>query len=83
MLNRDDQRLDAAEDWINKAIKADTTNSTRFNLARNFILYARLYRHRGLQKNAVSALNTAIEILKQCGSDGFLKQAEKDLASTI
>ena len=81
MLNRDDQRLDAAEDWINKAIKADTTNGTRFNLARNFILYARLYSRRGLRDNAVSSLNTAIEIFKKCGSDGFLKQAEGELAS--
>jgi len=83
LLNIGDQHFTAAEDWINKAIKADSTNGTMLNLGRNFTLFAELYRRRGQQGDAMTALNTAIEIFKKCGSDGFLKQAEKDLASII
>ena len=81
MLNRNDQHLATAEDWINKAIKADSTNGTRLNLGRNFILYSRLYSRRGLPGNEVSALNTAAEIFKECASNGFLKLVENELAS--
>ena len=81
MLFLDHQHLASAEDWINKAINADSTNGTRLNLGRSFTLYARLYRRRGQQDDAVTALNTAIEIFKKCGSSGFLKQAEDELAS--
>jgi tetratricopeptide (TPR) repeat protein len=81
MLNRDDQHLAAAEEWINKAIKADSANGTRFNLGRDFILYSRLYRRRGLSGNAASALNTAAEIFKKCSSSGFMKLTENELAS--
>lgn len=81
LLNIGDQHTTAAEDWINKAIKADSTNGTRLNLGRNFTLYAELYRRRGQQDDAVTALNTAIEVFKKCGADGFLKRAEEDLAS--
>jgi class 3 adenylate cyclase/tetratricopeptide (TPR) repeat protein len=80
MLNVDDQSFAAAEDWINRAIKADSTNGTMLNLGRDFTLYAELYRRRGQQDNAMTALNTAIEVFKKCCSDGFLKQAQKDLA---
>ncbi|MEJ2282680.1 MAG: adenylate/guanylate cyclase domain-containing protein [Desulfobacterales bacterium] len=77
----DDQHLASAENWVNEAIKADSTNGTMLNLGRNFTLYAELYRRQGQPGDAVTALNTAVEIFQKCGSDGFLKRAEEELAS--
>jgi tetratricopeptide (TPR) repeat protein len=81
LLNSDDQRLDEAESWINKAIEADSTNGTLLNLGRNYALYAELCSRRGDQDKAVSAFQKAIAVFKDCGSDGFLKRAEESLAS--
>jgi tetratricopeptide (TPR) repeat protein len=81
LLNSDDQRLDEAQGWIEKAIEADSTNGTLLNLGRNYALYAELYRRRGDQDKAVSAYKKAIAVFKDCGSEGFLKRAEESLAS--
>ena len=81
LLNIDDQHLDEAEGWINKAIEADRNNGTLLNLGRTYALYAELYERKGEQNNAMTALNKAIEVFKDCGSDGFLKRAEESLAS--
>ena len=81
LLNSDDQRLDEAEGWINKAIEADSTNGTMLNLGRNYALYAELCSRRGDPDKAVSAYKKAIDVFKDCGSDGFLKRAEESLAA--
>ena len=81
LLNTGEQRLDEAEGWINKAIEADSTNGTLFNLGRNYALYAELCSRRGSPDKAVTAIKKAIEVFKDCGSDGFLKRAEESLAS--
>jgi class 3 adenylate cyclase/tetratricopeptide (TPR) repeat protein len=81
LLNIDDQHLDEAEGWINKAIEADRNNGTLLNLGRTYALYAELYERKGNRNKAMTALNKAIEVFKDCGSDGFLKRAEENLAS--
>ena len=81
LLNSEDQRLDEAEGWINKAIEADSANGTLLNLGRNYALYAELCSRRGEPDKAVTAFQKAIAIFKDCGSDGFLKRAEEGLAS--
>jgi class 3 adenylate cyclase/tetratricopeptide (TPR) repeat protein len=81
LLNSDAQRLEEAESWINRAIEADSHNGTLLNLGRNYALYAELCGRKGCQDKAVTALRKAIEVFKDCGSDGFLKRAEERLAS--
>jgi class 3 adenylate cyclase/tetratricopeptide (TPR) repeat protein len=81
LLNTDDQHLDKAEKWIENAIEADSNNGTLLNLGRTYALYAELYKRRGDRKNARGAISKAIEVFKDCGSDGFLKRAEASLAS--
>ena len=81
LLNIDDQHLDAAEEWINKAIEADSNNGTLLNLGRTYALYAELHKRKGDRNNAIAVLNKAIEVFRDCGSDGFLKRAEKRWAS--
>ena len=81
LLNSDDPQLDEAEGWINKAIEADSTNGTLFNLGRNYALHAELCSRKGNPDRAVTALKKAIDVFKDCGSDGFLKRAEESLAA--
>ena len=40
LLNIDDQHMTEAEDWIKKAIEADTRNGTMWFLGRDYALYA-------------------------------------------
>ncbi|MBW2442368.1 MAG: AAA family ATPase [Deltaproteobacteria bacterium] len=83
LINSDDQRLDEAEAWIEKAIEADSTNGTLLNLGRNYALYAELCKRKGERDKAQAAYKNAIKVFKDCGSDGFLKRAEESLASIV
>jgi len=80
LLNIDGLHMNEAENWIKKAIKADEKNGTRFNLAKTHALYAELFQRKGDQLKAKENLNKAIEILKECGADGWVEKYEKELA---
>jgi tetratricopeptide (TPR) repeat protein len=81
LLNQmDGQYLPAAECWINQAIEADRRNGTNLNLARNYLSYADLLTRKGDRQKAVENLGKAIETFKECGADGWVEKAEKDLA---
>jgi len=72
LLNIDDQHMNEAEDWVKKAIKADEKNGMRINLARDHALYAELFKRKGNLSTANENLNKTIEILKECGADGWV-----------
>jgi len=80
-LSIDDQHMNEAEEWIKKAIEADEINGTRWYLGRDYALYADLFKRKGDQSKAKENLNKAIEILKECGADGWVKKYEKELAA--
>ena len=50
-------------------------------LARTYAVYSELYSKEGDQTNAKENLNKAIEILKECGADGWVEKYEKELAA--
>jgi class 3 adenylate cyclase/tetratricopeptide (TPR) repeat protein len=81
LLNIDDQHITEAEHWIQKAIEADQRNRTMFNLGRDYFLYAELFKRKGDRLKAQESLNKAIEILKECGADGWVVKYEKELSS--
>jgi len=81
LLNIDNQHMDEAEDWIKKAIEADKRNGMMWHLGRDYALYADLFKRKGNQLKAKEHLNKAIEILKECGADGWVEKYEKDLAA--
>ncbi len=81
LLNIDDQHISDAEDWIKKAIEANKRNGMVWNLGRDYALYAELFKQKGDQSKAKENLNKAIEIYRECGADGWLKKAEKELAA--
>jgi class 3 adenylate cyclase/tetratricopeptide (TPR) repeat protein len=81
LLNIDDQHVSEAEHWIQKAIEADQRNRMMFQLGQDYALYADLFKRKGDRLKAQESLGKAIEIFKECGADGWVTKAEKDLAA--
>jgi tetratricopeptide (TPR) repeat protein len=79
LLNIDDQHMSEAEHWIQKAIEADQKNRTMFQLGKDYALYADLFKRKGDRLKAKESLGKAIEILKECGADGWVEKYEKEL----
>jgi tetratricopeptide (TPR) repeat protein len=80
LLNIDNQHISEAEEWIQKAMEADNRNGMMWHLGRDYALYAELFKRKGDQSKAKENLNKAIEILKECGADGWVEKYEKELA---
>ncbi|MEJ2587073.1 MAG: hypothetical protein P8165_05740 [Deltaproteobacteria bacterium] len=70
-----------AEKWINQAIEADTNNDTRFDLARDYVLYAELFKRKGDFYKAKETLKKEIQVFEECSSDGWAEKYEKELAN--
>ena len=83
LLNIDDQHLSEAEYWIQKAIESDERNQTMFHLAKDYAFYADLFKRRGDRLKTQENLGKAIEILKECGADGWVAKYEKELAKLL
>jgi tetratricopeptide (TPR) repeat protein len=81
LLNIDDQHISEAEHWIQKAIEADQRNRMMFHLGKDYALYAELFKRKGERPKARENLGKAIEILKECGADGWVEKYEKELSS--
>jgi len=81
LLNMDHAHLSDAKDWIEKAIEADTKNGMLFRLGQGYGLHAELFRRQEDRPKARESLGRAIEIYRQCGADGWVEEAEKELAS--
>jgi len=81
LLNIDDQHTAEAEHWIKKAIEADQTNRMLLFLGNDYALYADLFKRKGNRSKAQENLGKAIEIFKECGGDGWVEKAEKELAT--
>jgi len=81
LLKIDDQHLPEAEHWIQKAIEADQRNGMRFFLGKDYVLYAELFKQKGDHLKARENLGKAIEILKECGADGWVEKYGKELAT--
>jgi tetratricopeptide (TPR) repeat protein len=81
LLNIDEQHLSEADHWIQKAIEADQRNRMMFNLGRDYLLFADLFKRKGDRLKAQENLGKAIEILKECGADGWVERYEKELAT--
>jgi tetratricopeptide (TPR) repeat protein len=82
LMNLDDNHLIESEHWIQKAIEADQRNRTMYFLGEDYALYAELFKRKGDRLKAQENLGKAIEILKECGADGWVEKYEKELATT-
>jgi tetratricopeptide (TPR) repeat protein len=79
LLNIDDHHISEAQHWIEEAIGADERNGMRFHLARDYALYAELFKRKGHREKAKEQLGKAIEIYKECGADGWVTKAEEEM----
>jgi tetratricopeptide (TPR) repeat protein len=75
--------ISEVETWVLKAIEADKRNNMMWHLGKDYALYAELFKRRGDKLKAQENLGKAIEILKECGADGWVTKAEKDLATLL
>ena len=81
LMNTEGSGVPETEDWIQKAIDANERNRMRWHLAMDYAFYAELLKRKGDRSKAKENLGKAIEILKQCGADGWVEKYEKELAS--
>ena len=79
LLNINDNHTSEAEDWIKKAIEADKRNGMMFHLGKDYALYGEFFKRKGDTTKAKKNLNQAIEIYRECGADGWVVKAEKEL----
>jgi hypothetical protein len=52
-----------------------------FHLGRDYALYADLFKRKSDRLKARENLGKAIEILKECGADGWVEKAERELVA--
>ena len=76
-----DSGVDESEILIKEAIDADAKNNMMWNLARDHTLYADFFKKRGDTFNAMKQLTIAIDIFRECGADGWVAKAERELAA--
>jgi tetratricopeptide (TPR) repeat protein len=79
LLNINDHHSSEVEYWISKAIGADKRNGMMFHLGRDYALYAEFCKRKNDQAKAKENLSKAIEILRECGADGWVEKYEKEL----
>jgi tetratricopeptide (TPR) repeat protein len=80
LLNIDGLHISDADDWIKKAIDADKRNGGMFSLGMDYALYAELSKRKRDKAKSREALKKAIEIYRECGADGWVEKAKKELA---
>jgi class 3 adenylate cyclase/tetratricopeptide (TPR) repeat protein len=81
LLTVDDPRRSETENWIKKAIKADSNNGMVFFLGGDYALYADFFSRKGDRLKAKQNLAKAIDIFKECGADGWVEKYEKELTA--
>ena len=80
LMYLDARRIDEAEDWVRKAIEADTRNRMRCYLGRDYALYAEILGRKGDLPEAREMMCKAIETMTECGADGWVARYEEELA---
>ncbi len=80
LLNIDESHFPEAEQWILAAVEADRKNRLLFCTGQDHALYADWHRKKGDVRGARDQLIRAIDIYRECGSDGWVEKAQKALA---
>jgi len=81
LLNIDAQHISEAEDWVTRSIETNQKYGMMLHLARDYALYAELFKRKGDLPKAKENLTKAIDIFKKGGADGWVEKYEKELAS--
>jgi tetratricopeptide (TPR) repeat protein len=81
LLEINDQFYSEAHDFIKKAIEEDEKYGMMCFLAKDYALYAELFKRKGKQPKVKENLAKAIEIFKKCGADGWVEKYDKELTA--
>ncbi len=79
IITIDDHHISEAEEWMQKAIEAFKINGMKWQLGRGYALYAELLKRKGDHLDAKAKLGKAIELLDECGADGWVEKYQKEL----
>jgi class 3 adenylate cyclase/tetratricopeptide (TPR) repeat protein len=80
-LHVDDVHVSEAEHWYRKAIETGEKDGMIHDVGMTYASYSELFRREGARSKARENLGKAIEIFKECGADGWVEKAEKELAA--
>jgi len=80
-LHVDDVHVSEAEHWYRKAIETGEKDGMIHDVGMTYASYSELFRREGARSKAREQLGKAIEIFKECGADGWVEKAEKELAA--
>ena len=70
-----------AKQWMQKAIEAHARKGMMFLLGLDHAVYAELFGRQGDRIKAQEEFGKAIEILRECGADGWVEKYERELAA--
>jgi len=70
-----------AEEHFNRAIEAAKEIGAKFTLGQSYLDLGRLYKAKGRSAQARDCFIAAVEVLEECQSQVFLKQAKEALTS--
>lgn len=79
LLNMDENYLPESAVWIKQAIEADHNNGMMFHLAKDYALYADLFKRKDNIPKANKYMTEAIKLFKECGADGWVEKYEKEV----
>ena len=80
LMTINESSISEAEIWVLKAIEADKRNRMMWQLGKDYAVYAELFKRKEDRLKARENLGKAIEILKECGADGWVEKYEEELA---
>ena len=80
-LHSGSEHLPGAKEWIKQSIKVDKKNGMQHQLGQDYATYAEIYKQQGQKAKAKENFGKAIEILNECGADGWVEKYEKELAA--
>jgi hypothetical protein len=80
-LHVDDVHVSEAEHWYRKAIETGEKDGMIHDVGMTYASYSELFRREGARSKAREQLGKAIEILKECGADGWVEKYEKELGA--
>ena len=83
LMNMGKEYLDEAGKWIARAVDSDSRNDTRWNLARDYRLYAELCMRKNMNAEARETYRKAIEVFATCGAQGWVGKTEEQLEQLL
>jgi class 3 adenylate cyclase/tetratricopeptide (TPR) repeat protein len=80
LLYSDNEHLSEAEEWIKQSIEVDRKRGMMIHLGKDYATYAKILNRQSHKAQAREYFGKAIQIVKECGADGWVEKYEIDRA---